>query len=75
MTIQIDGGSPNKQDLQTKLNTQPAQVILHDPGIHGRTFRGNEISNGDKFPVVMDHPKRLRFAQIERRYDGTFKVL
>jgi hypothetical protein len=32
------------------------------------------ITIGESFPVVMDHPKRTRFATITRKADGSFSV-
>ena len=77
MTIQVilasDGKS--KKVLQDKLNT--SIVFLHDPsffeGSRG-SFGSTQIAIGESFPVVLDHPKRTRFATITRKADGSFSV-
>lgn len=78
MTIQvaIPTYGKSKAALAAVLNTNPHDCAFYDPstfeGSRGH-FRGDSIPVGDAFPVVMDHPKRTRFALIKRTAKG-FKV-
>jgi hypothetical protein len=77
MTIQVilAGDGKSKKVLQDKLNTNI--VFLHDPSIFEGSrgsFSSAMITIGESFPVVMDHPKRTRFATITRKADGSFSV-
>lgn len=77
MTIQVCNFNKNKGELQAALNTEPASVQLYDPSIFPSSrgdFTGEDIKPGESFPVVMDHPKRMRFASVVRKADGKFRV-
>lgn len=75
MTVQVQNFNKNKGVLQDALNSTPEQVMFYDPSIFNeRTFSGKEVQTGEHFPVVMDHPKRMRFATVTRKQDGSFKV-
>lgn len=78
MTIQARTANQSKTVLQACLNDKPESVKFHDPGIFvsskGDWFTGANIPPGDSFLVVMDHPRRSRFAEVTRKTDGTFKV-
>ena len=77
MTIQVlsQQYAKSKATLQAALNTTPEKVIFLEPSIFNEhDFNGAMIESGRKFPVVMDHPKRMRFALVSRKADGTFKV-
>ena len=79
MTIQVLGTifGKSKKVLQDGLNTRPDLVWFYDPSIFPGsrgTFPSNEMKLGESFPVVMDHPKRRRFAIVERRGLDNFKV-
>lgn len=64
----------SKAVLQQALNSTPDQVTFDDPSIVApRAFLGSHIRLGEKFAVVMDHPKRMRFAQVARTAKG-YKV-
>lgn len=74
MLISVKFGK-SKAVLQDALNHEPNNVAFHDPSIiRPRDFWGDGISRGESFPVVMDHPKRTRFALVTRKTDGSFKV-
>lgn len=77
MTIQL--ASPevgkSKATLKAALESNPAAVRFYDPSIMGeRHLTGATWAEPAKTPVVLDHPKRMRFAQITKRADGTWKV-
>ncbi len=77
MTIQVieRSAGKSKRVLEEKLNA--GHVFLHDPSVFpgGRgSFSSQTMLPGEYFPVVMDHPKRSRFAIIRRGIDGRFKV-
>jgi len=79
MTIQVLRTifGKSKKVLQDGLNTRPGKVWFYDPSVlpdSRDTFPCDEMKLGESFPVVMDHPKRTRFAMVTRRADGTFKV-
>jgi hypothetical protein len=77
MTIQVTTQqyAKSKKTLQDALNTTPERVLFLEPSIFNEhDFNGAMIEAGRKFPVVMDHPKRMRFALVVRKADGTFKV-
>jgi hypothetical protein len=80
MTIQVRSvaAAKSKKTLEAALNEAPGLVNFYDPSIFATSrgqFTGEDIPVGDKFAVVMDHPKRNRFALITRRLaDGKFKV-
>jgi len=75
MTIQVENFNKSKEVLQNQLNTDPYQVSFYDPSILGsRFFTGEDVKKGEHFAVVMDYPKRTRFAKVTRRQNGTFKV-
>lgn len=76
MTIQVQTANQSKAVLLACLTDKPESVRFYDPSIvNERRFTGADIKPGDRFPVVMDHPKRNRFAEVIRKADGTFKVL
>ena len=76
MTIQVCTANQSKAILLACLTDKPESVRFYDPSIiNERQFTGADIKPGERFPVVMDHPKRNRFAVIIRKPDGTFKVL
>lgn len=78
MTIQVinPAQGKSKKALEEALNSDAGAVDFFDPskieGSRGH-FTGSEILPG-RFPVVMDHPKRMRFATVQRKPDGKFKV-
>lgn len=79
MTIQLRSQQygKSKATLQEALNTTPTRVWFEDPSIFPGSrgqFTGADVKPGERFPLVMDHPKRSRFATLQRRPDGTFKV-
>lgn len=79
MTIQVLTATQSKAVLLACLKDAPASVQFVDPSVFqprngGDPFTGADIQPGEKFPVVMDHPKRTRFAQVVRTADG-WKVL
>lgn len=79
MTIQVSSTqySTSKKALQDRLNTEPGTVTFYNPSLFTTlpsNFYGRNIPERSHFPVVMDHPKRNRFATITRKPDGTFKV-
>jgi hypothetical protein len=78
MTIQVLNFNKSKAVLQEQLQSDPSKVNFYDPSIFSGTredFTGADIPPGDSFAVVMDHPKRTRFAQVICNKDGSFKVL
>lgn len=77
MTIQLTSQrfGKSKATLQEAMNTTPNQVAFEDPSIFSpRSFVAADIRQGEKFAAVLDHPKRMRFATIARKPDGTFRV-
>lgn len=75
MTIQVVTFNASKTVLRDALASTPGRVRFFDPSpTDNRMFSGLDIKLGDLFPVVLDHPRRTRFAKIERRPDGTFRV-
>lgn len=75
MTVQVKNFNKSKEVLQNQLNTDPSQVSFYDPSIfNSRSFTGEDVKKGEHFAVVMDHPRRMRFALVTRRQNGTFKV-
>ncbi len=81
MTIQLGtykSHGTSKTVLQAALNEQPERVRFEDPSIFQGsrgTFYGNDIKNGEKFPIVMDPQTRRRFATIVRDLNtGAFRV-
>lgn len=79
MTVQIAAPfkyGANKKALQDGLNgDSPESVNFYDPSIvRPRQFTGASIQVGERFPVVMDPETRRRFAEVERKADGTFRV-
>ena len=75
MTIQVENFNKSKKVLENQLNTDPSQVSFYDPSIfNSRFFTGEDVKKGEHFAVVMDHPKRMRFASVARQQNGTFKV-
>lgn len=77
MSIQAVNYNKSKKELAEALNTHPDRVYFYNPSMFGShtSFRGHEIRVGERFPVVMDHPKRNRFAEIKRVSETQFKVL
>lgn len=79
MTIQLRSQQygKSKATLTAQLNEDPARVRFEDPSIFAGSrgqFTGADVKPGERFPLVMDHPKRSRFATLQRRLDGTFEV-
>ena len=77
MTIQVrdPAHGKSKAALQAALDAAPSQVWFHDPSImHTRCFAASSMAPGESFPVVMDHPKRMRFATVSRLRDGAYRV-
>jgi len=76
MTVQVLTENKSKAVLLAALTTAPQSVRLYDPSfVAERRFTGADIKPGERFPVVMDHPRRNRFAEIIRTPSGLFKVL
>lgn len=74
MTIQVLSCNASKAKLLEALRTQPSAVTFYDPSIlNERWFSGADIKEGEAFAVVMDHPKRTRFARIVKAPKG-FRV-
>lgn len=82
MTIQLGPHTAglygkSKKTLEDALNTKKS-VGFHDPSCftprHGGDFTGADMDRGEKFSVVMDPLRRSRFATVERRADGSFRV-
>ena len=76
MTIQLAPPmefGKSKKTLELALNVTPVRVRFYNPGILLSYFSGQDITPGE-FPVCLDHPKRMRFAIVVRKPDGTFKV-
>lgn len=70
---------PAKAALQTLCNEKPHSVTFYDPSIFEPKFGGsgfsvNDLQPGDSITVVLDHPKRMRFARIAKKPDGSVKV-
>lgn len=75
MTIQVQTCNASKAKLLKALTEQPSAVSFYDPSIvNTRWFNGTDIKPGESFPVVMDHPKRSRFATVTRKESGAFRV-
>lgn len=79
MTIQVMSrtAAKSKKTLEVALNESAGLVNFYDPSIFEGSrgqFTGEDIKPGEKFPVVMDHPQRNRFATVSRKPDGKFKV-
>jgi hypothetical protein len=77
VTIQAQTFNTSKKVLEQALNEAPQHCRFYDPSIFPGSrgqFRGDSIEKGEHFAVVMDHPKRMRFATVTRKPDGTFKV-
>ena len=78
MTVQLVSANAygkSKATLQAALTAHPSLVWFDDPSPWGsRSFTGADIKPGDRFLVVMDPKTRMRFAEVERRSDGSFKV-
>lgn len=77
MTIQVQSRAhgASKAALQAALTANPAGVWFYDPSIMApRSFTGADMAPGEKFPVVMDHPKLQRFATVARLPGGGFRV-
>ena len=76
MTIQLTTlHGKSKAALLAGLREEPTKVGFHDPSImNERWFNAESIPPGTRFPVVMDHPRRSRFAEVERKADGTWRV-
>jgi len=77
MTVQLRSArfGKSKKVLQDMLNTDPMAVYFVDPSFFNpRSFRGDEMVAGERFPVVMDPETRRRFATVARNDDGTFRV-
>jgi hypothetical protein len=75
------GAAKSKARLEAALNEDPSAVLFDDPGPWGICpswglcpFNGADIPTPDSFPVVLDPETRRRFAVVERRRDGTFRV-
>jgi hypothetical protein len=67
--------APNKRALADALNLKPDKVVFLNVAPSGdHRFTGANILRGETFPCVLDHPKRMRFAQITRAADGRFRV-
>lgn len=80
MTIQIAAPfkyGKSKAVLSAALNgDECGQVNFADPLPFGtRYFTGLKIGVGERFAVVMDPETRMRFAEVVRKADGTFRVL
>lgn len=76
MTVQVLTENKSKAVLLDALQKRPKTVRLYDPSIVSeRRFTGRDIKPGERFAVVMDHPKRSRFAEVVRSTTGVFKVL
>lgn len=74
MTCQVLNFNKKKRELQDMLNSQPSAVRFLEPTmVRDVRFTGDTIKVGHSFPVVMDHPKRSRFAMITRTDKG-FRV-
>lgn len=79
MTIQVASTrfASSKQVLETALNTTPDHVHFDDPSIFPGSrghFNATTIQIGEKFAVVMDPQTRRRFATVQRKLNGQFKV-
>jgi len=79
MTIQVASTrfASSKATLQAALNSTPDHVRFDDPSIFEGSrghFDASSIKPGEKFPVVMDPQTRRRFATVERKLNGQFKV-
>lgn len=65
---------PTKKSLKEALEKGEA-VTIEDPSIVApRVFTTDDIPLGGK-EVVTNHPKRSFFVSIERRVDGTIRVV
>jgi hypothetical protein len=77
MTTQITNSAQGKSKatLQAALNANPHGVLMLTP-MPGRDalHTADIIKPGEQLAVVMDHPRRMRFALIKRAADGTFRV-
>lgn len=79
MTIQISSTrfATSKQALEAALNSTPDHVCFVDPSISSDSrghFDATAIKVGEKFPVVMDPQTRRRFATVQRKLNGQFRV-
>lgn len=79
MTIQLQSQQygKSKATLAAQLNQDARRVWFEDPSVFPGSrgqFTGADVKPGERFALVMDHPKRSRFASVVRREDGTFKV-
>ena len=76
MTIQLK--TPwglSKKSLQEKLNADPSAVTFYNPSVvkEGH-FTGAQVSDGERFVIVLNHPKRTRFAGVQRLSVNDWKV-
>lgn len=79
MTIQVSSTrfATSKKVLEAALNSNPEQVAFADPSLFEGSrgvFTGADIKNPEKFAVVMDPQTRRRFATVQRKFNGQFKV-
>ena len=73
--LQTTSAGKSKAALKAALEAKPADVAFHDPSfLEPRWFTGEDVKFGERFAVVMDHPKRMRFALITRTREGGWKV-
>lgn len=69
MTVQVRSVkfAKSKRILQDALNEFPSLIWFEDPSIFNpRVFTGNDMKPGEQMAVVMDPPKRNRFALVTR---------
>jgi hypothetical protein len=67
----------SKASLLKALNEEPENVVFEDPSpFRDKIFTAARMKEWGNFsmPVVMDHPKRLRFAQVSITAQGKWSV-
>lgn len=76
MTIQLNmPPGLSKKGLEEKLNAAPSMVTFYNPSIlREGYFTGADLKVGEHMTVVLDHPKRQRFAVVLRVDQDKWKV-
>lgn len=65
----------SKATLQAALNSDLEIVNFMEPTPwEERYFSQTSVKPGEKFAVVMDPATRMRFATVQQRADGSWKV-
>lgn len=76
MTVQVLNFNTSKTVLRDALRATPEKVRFYEPSPFGdRHYTGADLKVGSKIYVVMDHPKRLRFAIVIHSPRVGFRVM